>query len=134
MASTPRKVSKRVERGMNTASKRLTQVAALSFCAQLIALIVVGKTWAVLMPPVVASVPTALITMRLPETIRSIGPKLKQAYFGVAIISTAVVASFILSGSDPSFDLQFVRAMFAGFAILWLASTIAIHIATISKS
>jgi hypothetical protein len=98
--------------------KRITQLVGFAIVAQLLAMVLVGSIWSVTLPPVLASVPTALLTMRSPETVREIAPKLRQHYVGVALLGCAVIGWFAWSGNDLSFDLQLLRAVFADVDIL----------------
>ena len=114
------------------ARKRITQVIGLALIAQLLAFSVFESIWFIVIgPPVVVALPVALLTMRSPsaQTIN-----LRQAYVGVALVSCAVIASFFLWSSDElSFDRQFLRMWFVDLAILWLASTLGVHAATMRQ-
>ena len=106
------------------ARKRITQLVCLVLAAQLVAMVLLESIWSIIVPPMVASLPIALLTMRSPETVREIAPKLRQHYVGVALLGCAVIGWFAWSGNDLRFDLQLLRAVFADVAIFWLASTV----------
>ncbi|MFL6763376.1 MAG: hypothetical protein ACJ8FB_12575, partial [Sphingomicrobium sp.] len=82
------------------ARKRTTQVVCLAVAAQLLATAMFESIWSVVVPPLVAAVPVLLLTMRLPETVEVIAPKLRHAYAGAALVAVAVIALFAWLGDD----------------------------------
>ena len=112
------------------ARKRMTQMVCLALAAQLLATALFESIWSVVVPPVVAALPIFLLTMRSPDTVEAVAPKLRQAYVGVALVAVAVIASFAWSGDHLRSDLRFVRVVFVDLAIFWLASTLGVQAAT----
>jgi hypothetical protein len=114
--------------------KRITQVVGTAAIVQLLALMLVQSIWSVIVPLVLASLPTALLAMRTPDMVEQMAPKLRQYYLFAAVLSCAVIGSFAFFGNDLNFDLQFLRAMVADVAILSLASTVVVQAARMRRT
>ena len=114
--------------------ERITLVTGVSACVQLVAMLFTENALAVFLPPALASLPIASLTMRSPETIALMRPNLGRGYIGMAVLSCAVVGWFLWSGSDLPFDLKVTRAILADVAIFWLASILGAQFAPMRKA
>lgn len=116
------------------ASKRITQVVGVALIVQLLAMEVFENIWCVIGPPLAVALPVALLTMRSPEMVQKMRPSdFAKLYVGVAIVGSAVLASFAWSGDDLSWDHQLLRMWFADLAILCFASTLGAQVATMRQ-
>ena len=114
--------------------KRMTQVTGVAACVQLVAMLFTESALVVFLPPALASLPIAWLTMRSPETIELMRPNLRRGYIGMAVLSCAVIGWFLWSGSDLRFDLKVTRAIFADVAIFWLASILGAQFAPLRNA
>lgn len=116
------------------ARKRLTQVAAVAVVAQLIMMVATDNILSVVLPPLLASAPIAILTMYSSETVEVMGPRLSRAYLSVVLFSCAVIASFVLIDKDIRFHVQFTRAVLLDIAIFWFAMIVGVQIVQIHRT
>ena len=127
--------ARRAETGgiMFDLSKTENRLLIVTVLIQLALLRTVAPTIAIVLPPLIAAIPIALVTLRSEQTVKMMARRIRRSYVSLAVFVVGAVALFILLDPTPSFKLHVLQALLVDCAVLWLATIVAVQVHTLRR-
>lgn len=114
-------------------SRTENRLLIVTVVIQLVLLLTVAPAMAILLPPLIAAIPIALVTMRSEQTVKMIARRIRRSYISLAVFVVGSVALFIFIDPTPSFKLHVIQALLVDCAVIWLASIVAVQVQTLRQ-